>query len=264
MASEKGEEEVAEMVVDDKEVGEIAAEVDKGKGVAAAAGAEEENGGEGKGVTAAAENGGEEKATGGGGMIIVKCEDGEEFEMPMAAAMMSSCLRGLFEMTDTEPDGAIRIKLPVQVSSTIFAKVIEFCCKHAKVDAKGNSTAASAAVVSTNSGNGDPAAKGKGNSTAAVSTNSSDEPAAAAKEENLEEWDKEFLDGIEQWPLYYLLNAAHYLSIPGLLDIASQKVADMLKGKTAEEMREVLEIQNDFTEAELEEIRKIDSWAFLD
>ncbi|CAI2357352.1 unnamed protein product [Caenorhabditis sp. 36 PRJEB53466] len=57
-------------------------------------------------------------------------------------------------------------------------------------------------------------------------------------------WDRGFLD-IDKKDLFDLLNAANYLNVVGLLDVACKTVANMLKGKSTEEMREIFEIMSD-------------------
>uniref|UniRef100_A0A804NLQ8 SKP1-like protein n=1 Tax=Zea mays TaxID=4577 RepID=A0A804NLQ8_MAIZE len=59
-----------------------------------------------------------------------------------------------------------------------------------------------------------------------------------------------------------LSKAANYLNIKGLLDLTCQTVADMIKGKTPEEIRKTFNIKNDFTPEEEEEIRRENQWAF--
>ncbi|KAF8687265.1 hypothetical protein HU200_042940 [Digitaria exilis] len=62
--------------------------------------------------------------------------------------------------------------------------------------------------------------------------------------------------------LYDLLLAANYLEVKELLDLACQKVADMIKGKTPEQIRQTFGIKNDFSPEEQEEIKKENQWAF--
>lgn len=62
--------------------------------------------------------------------------------------------------------------------------------------------------------------------------------------------------------LYNLLEAANYLNIKGLMDLTAQTIADMIKGKTVEEIRKVFKITNDFTPEEEETIHRNSYWAF--
>lgn len=48
----------------------------------------------------------------------------------------------------------------------------------------------------------------------------------------------------------FSVQAANYLDIKGLLDVTCKTVANMIKGKTPEEIRKTFNIKNDFTEEE--------------
>lgn len=54
--------------------------------------------------------------------------------------------------------------------------------------------------------------------------------------------------------------AANYLDIKGLLDVTCKQVANMIKGKTPDEIRKTFNIKNDFTTAEEEQVRKENEW----
>ncbi len=62
--------------------------------------------------------------------------------------------------------------------------------------------------------------------------------------------------------LFDTILAANYLNNQPLMDLACQRVADMIKGKTPEEIRKTFNIKNDFTPEEEEEIRRENAWAF--
>ncbi|ONK72621.1 uncharacterized protein A4U43_C04F21310 [Asparagus officinalis] len=114
------------------------------------------------------------------------------------------------------------IPLP-NVNSKILSKVIEYCKKH--VDA---------ASAKTDDKSGD---------------------------EELKAWDADFVK-VDQPTLFDLILAANYLNIKSLLDLTCQTVADMIKGKTPEEIRKTFNIKNDFTPEEEEEVRRENQWAF--
>ncbi|XP_010550803.1 PREDICTED: SKP1-like protein 1B [Tarenaya hassleriana] len=116
------------------------------------------------------------------------------------------------------------IPLP-NVTSKILSKVIEYCKKHVDASVK----------------------------TETATTYSTDD--------DLKNWDAEFVK-VDQATLFDLILAANYLNIKGLLDLTCQTVADMIKGKTPEEIRKTFNIKNDFTPEEEEEVRRENQWAF--
>lgn len=65
-------------------------------------------------------------------------------------------------------------------------------------------------------------------------------------------WDADFLD-CDQDTLYELLLACNYLNIRGLMQITCKTVANLIKGKTAEEIRSTFGIQNDLSDSDDEE-----------
>lgn len=78
----------------------------------------------------------------------------------------------------------------------------------------------------------------------------------------LKAWDAELVKDMDQAFLYRLLMAADYLSGTELVELLTQKVADMIKGNKAEQIREIFRIKNDFTPEQEEEIRRKNAWAF--
>ncbi|XP_050378912.1 SKP1-like protein 1A [Argentina anserina] len=108
------------------------------------------------------------------------------------------------------------------VSGSILAKVIEYCRKH--VEERTAET-------------------------------------GSAGKDSLKAWDAEFAK-VDQNVLFDLILAANYLNVKELLDLTCQTVADMIKGKTPEEIRGIFNITNDFTPEEEEEVRKENQWAF--
>lgn len=58
-----------------------------------------------------------------------------------------------------------------------------------------------------------------------------------------------------------VLQAANYLNIQSLLDLTTQTVAELIKGKTPEQIRAEFGIVNDFTPEEEEEIKRDNAWS---
>ncbi|GMY12278.1 SKP1-like protein 1B [Fagus crenata] len=86
-------------------------------------------------------------------------------------------------------------------------------------------------------------------------------PDERTSDEDLKAWDAEFVK-VDQATLFDLILAANYLNIKSLLDLTCQTVADMIKGKTPEEIRKTFNIKNDFTAEEEDEVRRENQWAF--
>ncbi|GLT86071.1 hypothetical protein SLE2022_042340 [Rubroshorea leprosula] len=82
-----------------------------------------------------------------------------------------------------------------------------------------------------------------------------------AGDDELKAWDAEFVK-VDQNTLFDLILAANFLNIKRLLDLTCETVADIIKGKTPEEIRKTFNIKNDFTPEEEEEVRKENQWAF--
>ncbi|CAN1226654.1 SKP1-like protein 1A [Linum perenne] len=85
-------------------------------------------------------------------------------------------------------------------------------------------------------------------------------------DDSLKQWDTDFAK-VDQATLFDLILAANYLNIKDLLDLTCQTVADMIKadmikGKSPEEIRKIFNIKNDFTPEEEEEVRRENQWAF--
>lgn len=51
--------------------------------------------------------------------------------------------------------------------------------------------------------------------------------------------------------------AANYLNIPGIVDIITTKIAEMLNGMSVEQMRVFLRVENDYTPEEEREQREL-------
>ena len=116
------------------------------------------------------------------------------------------------------------------VSGRILAKVIEYCVEHVKADAKKED-------------------------------NKEDAGKNTKVDDDVKAWDTEFCK-VDQGTLFELILAANYLNMKPLLDLTCLTVANMIKGKTPDEIRATFNIENDFTPEEEEEVRRENQWAF--
>ena len=91
------------------------------------------------------------------------------------------------------------------------------------------------------------------------STNEDDSD-SRKKTTDIEEWDQKFMQ-VDQEMLFEIILAANYLDIKALLDVGCKTVANMIKGKSPEEIRKTFNITNDFTPEEEEQIRRENEWA---
>jgi len=76
----------------------------------------------------------------------------------------------------------------------------------------------------------------------------------------VEQWDADFID-VSQEELFDIILAASYLHIKCLLDLGCAKVASLIKNKTPEQIRKILNIVSDFSPEELEALRQESKWA---
>ena len=76
----------------------------------------------------------------------------------------------------------------------------------------------------------------------------------------LDEWDKQFFS-INQETMYEIILASNYLNIPQLLDSGCKVIANMIRGKSDVEIRQIFNIEDDFTKEEKEAIRRENEWA---
>lgn len=72
-------------------------------------------------------------------------------------------------------------------------------------------------------------------------------------------WDAEFFN-VDQKMLFDIIMAANYLNIEPLSDLAYKVVANMITGKSTEEIRAMFNIRNDFTPEEEEQVKRENAW----
>jgi S-phase kinase-associated protein 1 len=95
-----------------------------------------------------------------------------------------------------------------------------------------------------------------------------EKPLKGKVDDVISEWDKNFLytdlvkggDEKHHELLIEVIMAANFLNIKDLLDLTCACVASMIKGKTPEQIRELFNIENDFSPEEEDKIREENRW----
>ena len=153
-------------------------------------------------------------------MITLVSSDGEKMQVTAKAAQRSQLVKGIIE---DYPDDA---EVPLNnVKSNILKKIKEYLDHYQDVDPK-----------------------------------EIERPLASQNyQECVDPWDFEFIN-VDLDLIFEIILASNYMDIKPLLELASSKVASIIKGKTPEEIRKTFNIQNDFTPEEEQQIREENQW----
>jgi len=153
-------------------------------------------------------------------MITLVSSDGEKMQISAKAAQRSQLVKGIIE---DYPDDA---EVPLNnVKSSILKKIKEYLEHYQDSEPK-----------------------------------EIERPLASQNYQDcVEPWDFEFIN-IELDTIFEIILAANYMDIKPLLELASSKIASIIKGKTPEEIRKIFNIQNDFTPEEEQQIREENQW----
>lgn len=130
-------------------------------------------------------------------------------------------------LEDLTPEYAMSMPIPLHnVSSPVLDKVLEYCIHHRN----------------------DPA------------PTADEDSESRKKTTEIDDWDQKYMQ-VDQEMLFEIILAANYMDIKALLDVGCKTVANMIKGKSPEEIRKTFNITNDFTPEEEEQIRRENEWA---
>ncbi|KAH6894974.1 E3 ubiquitin ligase SCF complex Skp subunit [Coprinopsis sp. MPI-PUGE-AT-0042] len=158
-------------------------------------------------------------------MVLLVTSDNEQFTADKEVVERSVLIKNMLEDVG-ESDQPI--PLP-NVSASVLKKVLEYCEHH----------------------RGEPLPS-------ADADQNQDE--TRKRTTDISEWDQKFIS-VDQEMLFEIILAANYLDIKSLLDVGCKTVANMIKGKTPEEIRKLFNIVNDFTPEEEAQIKKENEWA---
>ena len=160
--------------------------------------------------------------------ILLQSNDNEIFEVDRDVIRLSTTLNTMFQDLGMDaPEAVETLNDPIplaNVNAAILKKVIQWCQYHKD----------------------DPPVQ-------------EDPDNEEKRTDDIPSWDVEFLK-VDQGTLFELILAANYLDVRGLLDVTCKTVANMIKGKSPEEIRRTFNIKNDFTPEEEEQIRKENAW----
>ncbi|KAJ2500372.1 hypothetical protein GGH96_002788 [Coemansia sp. RSA 1972] len=154
--------------------------------------------------------------------IILQSSDSEDFPVSMEVAQQSVLIKNLIDdLGETEEP----IPLP-NVTGKVLKKIIEYC-EHHQFDPP------------------------------IIKDEYDDVP---RRSDDITPWDEQFMK-VDQEMLFEILLASNYMDIKPLLDLGCKTVANMIRGKTAEEIRSMFNIIDDFTDEEREQIKRENEWA---
>lgn len=157
--------------------------------------------------------------------VTLTSNEGSTIEVDRVVAERSMLIKNLIE--DLGDDAIANSPIPIpNVNDPVLRKVVEWCEHHR------NDAAQSA----------------------------DDDNDNRKKTTDIDEWDQKFMQ-VDQEMLFEIILAANYLDIKALLDVGCKTVANMIKGKSPEEIRKTFNITNDFTPEEEEQIRRENEWA---
>ena len=156
------------------------------------------------------------------GKVKVVTEEGTEVELEMKIAKMSKLIQSVLD--DQEDDESVPIP---NVKEATLKKVVEFCEKHLE----------------------DPLPE-------------IEKPLKTNKlSDVVPEFYGNYIESLSVEDLYELILAANYLDIKDLLELSCAQVAALMRGKTIPEIRELFNIENDFTPEEEAQIKEENRWA---
>ncbi|CEP23624.1 SKP1 [Cyberlindnera jadinii] len=158
--------------------------------------------------------------------ISIISSDGEPFKVERKVAERSVLIKNMLGdlgNDDDDDDESFEVPIP-NVRGSVLQKILEWC-EHHKDTAFPD-----------------------------------DEDDDSRKSAPVEEWDREFLR-VDQEMLYEIILGANYLNIRPLLDAGCKVVAEMIRGKTPEEIRRTFNIVNDFSPEEEAAIKRENEWA---
>ncbi|CAF0872892.1 unnamed protein product [Rotaria sp. Silwood1] len=140
--------------------------------------------------------------------IKVQTSDGDVIEVDLFVAKQWEPVKNIYEVLDSKDVHENPIEL-ANVGTEVLKKIIEWSIHHKDDElTSGNNSQTTRRFV------------------------------------EIPSWDKDFFN-IKQEMIFEIIMAANYLGMTLLLDMACKTIADMIKGKTPEEVRQTFNLPND-------------------
>lgn len=148
-------------------------------------------------------------------------KEGDAYEVSFSVAKLSKLVE---ESVDDDSESISDIPLP-NVKGVVLAKVIDYCQHYVEEPMNEIQT-----------------------------------PLPSTKLDGIvQKWYCDYVK-IENVLLFELVTAANYMNIQPLLDLTCLAVSIMIKGKSADEIRRIFNISNDFTPEEEAQVREENKW----
>jgi S-phase kinase-associated protein 1 len=176
--------------------------------------------------------------------VRLRSAEGDSYELPYEAAVLSILVKNTVEVEDDESDddgydgdgggngensAMYEMDIP-KVSSNCLAHVVQYLRHYVEVEAMEP-------IPEPLNGND-------------IHTIFASQP-----------WYRDYIANMDRSMVFKVVQAANFMEIQSLLDIATLRVATEIVGKTAEEIRVILNLPR-MTEKEEEEARKQHPWIF--
>ncbi|KAK9906590.1 hypothetical protein WJX75_004619 [Coccomyxa subellipsoidea] len=164
--------------------------------------------------------------------VILRSSDGADHVVSQEAASLSKTVQSLLEELEAAKDGEesiLIVPLP-NVCDCTLRKVLQYCIQHTM---------------------------------SAQQVTEGPTPSDELKKREMEAWDRDYIM-VSTDELYHLVMAAHYLNVPGLLELCCEGIANLIRGKSPEHVRQCFGLVKDFEAPEEESIRCTNLWALVD
>jgi len=175
-------------------------------------------------------------------MVCIATCDGHRFEIPLERARESLTLRGMLDMLEEELG---EDDLVVPLAGVCSGAVLERLFSLSSAAPAAVAQAAPAHAADSDDENDENDENGQN-----VWRSASQRRAPTTG-----------LEALATGEVKEMLSAAHFLDHARGMELAAQELAARLEGKTPAEMREILGLEDDFTEEERREVEQETAWA---